>query len=479
MPEEALRKPAGEQAALVRDGEVSARQLVEASLAAIDRLNGELNAFVTLVADRALEEADAVRAGDDRPLAGVPIAIKDILALTEGIRTTFGMEAIGDWVPPLDSAVVRRLRDAGAIIVGKTNVPELGILPVTEPHRFGPSRNPWDPDRTPGGSSGGSAAAVAAGMVSLAHANDGAGSIRIPASCCGLVGLKPGRGTVTVAPAPNDTLGLVTEGVVSRTVADTALALDLLAGYELGDAFLAPRPSRSFAEAAGHEPGALRIGYSTETPTDAPVHAECASAVEQTAALLESLGHEVTPASMTFDADEFIAHFTRIWFADIGGSVKTLGSVAGGELDRARLEPLTRQMAEIADSTSASDYIASASYLRLASRALLALWADYDVVMTPTLAQPPVEIGALEPDEDEEPIEMLTKAAAWVPFTPPTNLTGQPAISLPLHQTSEGLPIGVHLIGPHGGEEMLLSLSVQLEGARPWADRWPPLGVAA
>ncbi len=473
MPGEILLRPARDQAALVRDGEVSARELVEACLGAIERLDGELNAFVTLVPERALEEADAVSAGDSRPLAGVPIAIKDILALTEGIRTTFGMRAVGDWVPPVDSAVVRRLRAAGAIVVGKTNLPELGILPVTEPQRFGPTLNPWDTTRTPGGSSGGSAAAVAAGMLSLAHGNDGGGSIRIPASCCGLVGLKPGRGTVSAAPAPNDTLGLVSDGVLSRTVADTALSLDLLAGYELGDPFLAPSPTSTFASAAEREPPRLRIGYATQAPTDAPVHPDCVTAVEETARLLESLGHEVEELPLDFDAATFTEHFSRVWISDIAGSVKTLGAVAGGELDRDQLEPLTRQMTEIADAVSATDLVASISYLRMASRGLLAPWADHDVLVTPTLAQPPLELGALEPDEGAEPIDMLRKAAEFVPFNPSINVTGQPAISLPLHHSGAGLPIGVQLVGPHGGEELLLSLSGQLEAARPWAERRP------
>ena len=477
MPsEDILLRSVHDQAALVRDGDVSARELVEASLAAIERLDGELNAFVTLVPERALAEADAIRAGDSRPLAGVPIAIKDILALTEGIRTTFGMRAVGDWTPPTDSAVVRRLREAGAIVVGKTNLPELGILPVTEPERFGPTRNPWDTARTPGGSSGGSAAAVAAGMLALAHGNDGAGSIRIPASCCGLVGLKPGRGTVSVAPIANDTAGLVTDGVLSRTVADTALSLDLLAGYELGDPFLGPCPASTFAAAAEREPGRLRVAYTVEAPNEAPVHADCVAAVEQTAELLESLGHDVEAASLDFDATTFTEHFSRVWIADIGGSVRTIATVLGGELDRDQLEPLTRQMAEIAESISASDLIASISYLRVASRGLLALWGDHDVLLTPTLAQPPLELGALEPDDGAEPIDMLRKAGEFVPFTPPINVTGQPAISLPLHHSAAGLPIGVHLVGPHGGEELLLSLSGQLEGARPWGERRASLG---
>src|SRR4029078_2048846 len=235
--------PATDLTAMVRDGEVSARELVEASLEAIEQRNDELNAFVTLCAERALEEADAVKPGDDRPLAGLPIAIKDLVALTEGVRTTMGMNAMEDWVPEEDSALVRRLREAGAIIVGKTNTPEMGILPVTEPDRFGPAGNPWDPSRTTGGSSGGSAAAVASGMVPIAHANDGGGSIRIPASCCGLVGVKPSRGRVSRMPGYTviDDL-LVVDLCVSRTVRDTAGVLDVLQGASCGDTVRAPGP---------------------------------------------------------------------------------------------------------------------------------------------------------------------------------------------------------------------------------------------
>src|SRR5947207_435337 len=243
MATEYLTRPATEQAELVRSGEVTSRELVEESLRAIEALNDELNAFVTTTAERALSEADNIQAGDERPLAGVPIAIKDLTAWTAGIRTTMGMAAMGDWVPPQDSATVRKLRAAGAIVVGKTNTPELGIPPVTEPDRFGPSRNPYDTSRTPGGSSGGSGAAVASGMVSLAHGNDGGGSIRIPASCCGLVGLKPSRGRVSWAPQLAELAsGFATEGVLSRDVRDSALGLDILAGYEPGDPYWAPDP---------------------------------------------------------------------------------------------------------------------------------------------------------------------------------------------------------------------------------------------
>lgn len=480
MPEQVLPQTALDQAALVRAGELSSRELVEASLQAIDRLDGELNAFVTLAADRALAEADAIAAGDERPLAGVPIAVKDILAVTEGIRTTFGTAAVGDWIPPFDSAVVRRLRSAGAVVVGKTNTPEMGILPVTEPHRFGPTRNPWDVARTPGGSSGGSAAAVAAGMVSLGHGNDGGGSLRIPAACCGLVGHKPSRGRVSTAPGPGDVIGLVSDGVLTRTVADTALALDVLSGYEPGDPFLARTPAMPFARAAERDPRSLRIGFVTEAPLDFPLDPDHAEGVEEAASLLRSLGHEVDRVGLPIDDPAtFLANFLRVWVADVAGSVKALGTLVGGELDRGRLEPLTRQMVEAGEATPAVDYVASVAYLRTASRGILGFWTDHDVLVTPTLAQPPLEIGALEPAEGEDAMAMLGKSSAFVPFPPPINVTGQPAVSLPLHQSGGGLPVGVQLIGPPGDDELLISLAGQLERARPWFERRPAVTAAA
>src|ERR671936_137467 len=288
MPDDLMFKPATEQAALVRSGEASARELVQASLAAIDRVNNDLNAVVTRCDERALAEADAVQAGDDRPLAGVPLLVKDLGALTEGVRTTMGMRAMEDWVPDRDSATVRRLRAGGAIVVGKTNLPEMGILPVSEPLRFGPARNPWDTARTPGGSSGGSAAGVAAGMLAIAHGNDGGGSIRIPASCCGLVGLKPTRGRVSIAPVSADAAaGFDIDGCLTRTVADTAEVLDIISGNEPGDTYLAPPPSAPFDEAPRRDPGSLRIAFTTEAPNGVAVDDECVKAVHDAAALLE------------------------------------------------------------------------------------------------------------------------------------------------------------------------------------------------
>jgi amidase len=457
---------------------VSARELLEASLDAIERLNGELNAFITLIGERALVEADAIGPGDARPLAGVPIAIKDILALTEGVRTTFGCSVVGDFIPPLDSNSVARLRGAGAIMVGKTNTPELGILPVTEPDRFGPTRNPWDPGRTPGGSSGGSAAAVSAGMVALAHANDGGGSIRIPAACCGLVGLKPTRGRISQAPLPDDAAGLVTEGVLTRTVADTAAALDLLAGPEPGDSHAARAPQTPFAEAATREPGRLRVAFSTEAPTGGAVHAACADGVRQVAELLESLGHEVVEAAPQGLGEALIGSFATLWTVSVASGARAMGMLAGRGVEPHDFEPLTAEMMAAADQVSALDYLDALGMVRIAGRAVGAFFADHDVLLTPTLAKPPLEIGALRPGDGEPAMKMFERAIEFVPFTAVYNATGQPAISLPLAETDAGLPVGVHFAGPAGGEELLLSLAAQLEAARPWADRRPAPAAA-
>src|SRR3954452_700388 len=480
MASDYLTRPAVEQAEAVRNGEVRSRALVEESLHAIHDLNEEINAFVTTVAERALAEADAVQPGDARPLAGVPIAVKDLIAMTEGVRTTQGMQAMGDWVPATDSATVRKLRAAGAIVVGKTNTPELGILPVTEPDRFGPTRNPWDTTRTPGGSSGGSGAAVAAGMVSLAHGNDGGGSIRIPASCCGLVGLKPSRGRVSWAPDWTEgAIGLPTDGTLTRSVLDTAVALDLIAGYEPGDSFLVPDPSRPFADTArAADPGKLRFGFTLEAPNGAPVDPDCQQAVKDAAELLQELGHEVVEAELASD-EGYVENFVTVWVGGSGDELHTFERWLGAPLDRSKIEPLTAQMEEIANGLSATDLLDAMDYLRRLSRLVLAFWSDHDVLITPTLAKPPIEIGALRPAEGEPPIQMLINSASWVPFTPVFNVTGQPGISLPLHQTEEGLPVGVQFVGPPAGEEMLIGLAAQLEQARPWADRRPPVHVSA
>jgi amidase len=472
-------RPAVELAAMVREGEITSRELVEASYEAIGRLNGELNAFVTLSEERALAQADVVGPGDERPLAGVPIAIKDLIAITEGVRTTFGSAAMADWIPDHDSALVRRLREAGAIVVGKTNLPEFGILPVSEPDLFGPCRNPWDTSRTPGGSSGGSASAVASGMVPLAHGNDGGGSIRIPASCCGLVGLKPSRGRVSLGPDLTEFVGgIAVDGCLSRTVADTALVLDIISGYEPGDPYWAPPPSNPFSEAPAREPGKLRIALAATAPLGIPVHEHCAAAAREAGALLESLGHEVDEAIPEWDDEGYIDNFITIWTAGTGEEIHTYGRLYGQELDVSKLEPLTQEMLEISSGLSAVDYLRALEYLQRLARRIMRFWNDHDVLLTPTLAQPPLPIGALRPKEGEPQMKMLENSAGFVPLTPLWNVTGQPAISLPLSMSPDGLPIGVQLVGPPAGEELLLSLAAQLETASPWRSRQPEPATA-
>jgi amidase len=478
MANDVMFRSAADQAAMVRSGEVSARELVEAAYEAIAGRNDELNAFVTLCEERALAEADAIDSNDGRPLAGVPLAIKDLGPFTEGVRTTFGTRLLGDFVPGHDSALVRRLRDAGAIVVGKTNTPEFGLLPTTEPERFGPSRNPWDTSRTTGGSSGGSGCAVAAGMVPIGHANDGGGSIRIPASCCGLVGLKPSRGRVSMAPDYAELIGGIgIDGIVSRTVGDTAIVLDIISGYETGDPYWAPDPSAPFAEAVDRAPGRLRIAWSAEAPNRVAVHPDCATAAREAAELLESLGHEVTEAAPDWFDDSYVPDFLALWAAGCSGQLMEIEGLLGG-LDLDQVEPLTRELYEDGQKMSAGELVALLGRLHALSRRVVAFWGDYDVFVTPTLAQPPLELGWLQPGPGEPATSMLEKSADFTPFTPMFNVTGQPAVSLPLNQSADGLPIGVQLVGPPVSEELLLSLSAQLEEARPWKDRRPELAAA-
>ena len=478
MPDDGLWNSALDQARLVRAGECSARELVDAALDAIERVDGELNAFVHVAAEAARADADAIEAGDQRPLAGVPIAVKDLLAPVAGMPMSWGMAAMKGWVPKEDGNVVRRLRRAGAIVVGKTNTPELGILPVTEPAANGPTRNPWDTGRTPGGSSGGSGAAVASGMVALAHGNDGGGSIRIPAAACGLVGLKPSRGRVSMQPLWTEGgVGLPVDGVLTRTVRDTAAALDVLAGYEPGDAFAVPPPSAPFAAAAERDPGRLRVGFRVEAPNGVPVDADVQGAVRDAAGLLAELGHDVEETGPEVDSEGYVENFVKVWVAGTGDELHTLADLRGEPIGDEEIEPLTRQMRDVAQSMSATDYLVALDYLRRITRTITSWWQGYDILVTPTLAKPAIEIGALNPGPGEEPIAQLMNSATWVPFTPVWNVTGQPAISLPLGESDAGLPIGVQLIGAPAAEETLIALAAQVEQARPWAGRRPEVAA--
>ena len=458
MTTEPLARSALEQAALVRSGEVSARALVEAALAAIERDDPTLNAFVALCADRALAEADGVAPGDNRPLAGVPIAIKDLFALTEGLPTTNGSRSLGDWVPDHDSPVVARLRAAGAIVIGKTNTPEFGMRPVTEPERFGATRNPWDPSMTPGGSSGGSGAAVAAGMVALAHGNDAGGSLRIPASCCGLVGLKPTRLRIPLGAALAEFAGFGTDGVLTRTVRDTAVALDVLSGDEPDAPLLGPPPPPvPFAEAARQPPGRLTIRVCEVPPADVELDPVCREGVRVAAALLERLGHDVEPWTPDWTDPDFDAHWATAGGAMLQSMFHRFGALRGSPLDPDEMEPPARQVATRTPITAAEFHEAS-GWLQRFTRRVIGSWPPGAVLLTPSLCRTIGPVGAIPPGE----------GVRFSAFLRTFNVTGQPAISLPLHRDERGLPVGVQLAGPLGAEARLLSLAAQIEQEAPW-----------
>ncbi len=472
---ELMFKSAAELAALVRSGELSSRELVEACFARVEALEPELNAFVHLDQEGALAAADAIEPGDERPFAGVPIPVKDT-APVAGMPFSMASDMFGDFVPQHDAFLVRRLREAGFVLVGKTNMPEFGIVPVSESRRFGPVRNPWDTERTPGGSSGGAAAAVAAGMVPLAHGSDGGGSIRIPAACCGLVGLKPARGRISRGPELGDDF-LVQDGVLSRTVAETAELLDVLAGYETGDATWAPPPSEPFATAARREPGRLRIGFTTTSALEAEVDPVCAQAVHDAAELLAGLGHEVEEVEPPWGGEDLMRAFTMVFGTPISAGAFFGGLLTGREPTEELLEPLSWTIWEGIRERSALDYYLARTQLSAVTRGIVTLWDAHDVVMTPALGQRPVPIGEIDTCSDD-PWEDFRRSGEFTPYTAIFNVTGQPAISLPLFQGDDGLPTGVQFAGRPADEATLLSLAAQLEAAQPWAERRPSLAVA-
>jgi Asp-tRNA(Asn)/Glu-tRNA(Gln) amidotransferase A subunit family amidase len=369
-------------------------------------------------------------------------------------------------VPKADAAVVRRIRDAGFVIIGKTNTPELGSIGMTESELNGDCRNPWDVSRTPGGSSGGAACAVAAGLAPIAHASDGGGSIRIPASCCNLFGLKPSRGRISPAPYGSGSLGLGTSGPIARTVRDAAALPDVMTGHEPGDFYVAPAPERPFFAEAGEDPGRLRIAVTTDPPVDVPVDPACRAAVAAAAILLSELGHDVIEATPAWRSDDTIEQFTRIW---------QIGPAVSGVEDLSLLEPLNRMLAENARTTTSPEAATAVMRLQALTRQIVAFWSDVDIVVTPTLALPPVPIGWTGDGADGDTRVAFSRQWQWTPFTAIVNVTGQPAMSMPLHRSDDGLPIGVQMIGPAFGEAMLIRLAAQLEDARPWADARPAL----
>ncbi|MER6048169.1 amidase [Streptomyces sp. NPDC001793] len=469
-----------EQAAEIRAGELSPVELTEHYLTRIERLDDTLGAFLTRTPEIARKQAaeaesEAVAARRQGralpPLHGVPVPVKDLNHVA-GVRCTMGSAALADHVPDADDHVAAALRRAGTILLGKTNTPEFGLPCYTENALAPPARTPWDLARSAGGSSGGAAAAVAAGLAPVAHGSDGGGSIRIPASACGLYGIKPSRGRVSGGPLLHDVTGLSTSGPLARTVADAAALLDAMAGTLPGDPYAAPSlpPGETFAGQVRRDPGRLRIGVLTRAPLPGiEMHPDCLAAVAETTALLGELGHRAE--ELAFPVDGRILHdFTRVW------SVAAANRPVPPEAEEL-LMPLTRYLRARGREVGGTDFADALYSFRSLAQAvadvLMPPGTGYDVLLSPTLAAPPHPVGALRHDDD--PQAEFAAVGRFTPFTALYNITGQPAVSVPLHWNAEGLPIGVMLAGRYGDEATLIALSAQLEAARPWAHRKPPI----
>jgi amidase len=468
------------QAAAVRGGEVSATELVEAAIERVERLNPALNAVVHTRFDRALAEAAGPPPAG--PFTGVPLVVKDLVLTQAGEPYFAGSRFLqkAGYRAPEDSELMRRFKAAGFVCIGSTNTPEFGSTITTEPVAYGPARNPWKPTHSTGGSSGGSAAAVAAGMVAVGHANDGGGSIRIPASACGLVGLKPSRGRVSQAPFGESWGGATIEGAVTRTVRDAAAVLDAISGPAIGDPYWAPPPSRPFAAEVGADPGRLRIGFTTGgTLGTAHVDPECVTAVLRALTALGGLGHTVEEAHPAAFVDQGLSHhFVQLVAVGTARDVDRITTLLGHGPDDGDLESDNALFTHIGRAITGPQYLESLEYVHAYTRRLNRWFAPleqggegFDLLVTPVIAAPPPPIGWLrDPDHGLERVTQLMQ------FTAQCNVSGLPAISLPLHWSADGLPVGVQLVAGPVREDLLVRVAAQLEAAMPWADRHPAAG---
>jgi amidase len=476
------------QAELVRSGEIAPIELVDAAITRTEKLNPELNAVIHPLFDKALATATQPIA-EDAPFPGVPMVLKDLDGPSVGDPYHLGNRVLKEigYVADHDSFLIARLRAAGFIAIGKSNCPEFGLLPTTEPEAYGPTRNPWNTAHSPGGSSGGSGAAVASGMVPIGHAGDGGGSIRVPASACGLFGLKPARGRVSMGPDNGeDWAGCVVRHVLSRSVRDSAAILDALEGLMPGDPYSAPPPTRPYLDEVGADPGPLRIGLRTRAPGDLAVtDDECVAATEDAARLLESLGHHVEEAApAAFDEVELLGLFTTILTTGVRSNVDEVAQLAGREVGPDDFEPLTWAQYEMGADMTAIDYLNALHGAHAWTRRMLQWWtaeadggAGFDLLLTPTMAEPPAVLGDMVGTRDD-PWHGLARATPFAAYAAPFNVTGQPAISLPLYWMADhGLPIGVQLVASQNREDVLVRVAAQVEAARPWADRRPPVSA--
>jgi amidase len=461
------------QAELVRRGDVSAAELVEAAIGRIEALNPRLDAVIRTRYERAREEAVTVPPGG--PFGGVPILLKDLGAVVAGEVTAFGLGPMREVAFPVTSYLAESFRKAGFIVLGRTNVPELGSTVTTEPRSFPPCRNPWDTGRSAGGSSGGSAAAVASGMVPVAHGSDGGGSIRIPASECALVGLKPTRARVSQGPAVGEGwAGGTIDGVLARSVRDAAGVLDVISAWQPGEPYYPPPFRRPLAEEAGASPGRLRVGVLDRPGRDGYLDdPQCRAAVAAAASLLESLGHHVqesAPEAMFEEA--FPGHFGAIIAADTEATLQAFERLLGRPIGDEEIEPRNAAYRRAGQKLSAVSYLGSRAWIGQWARRMAAWWADHDLLLTPTLGAPPPELGWFTA---EGPQREARRVVSFIPYTSQFNMTGQPAVSLPLHWTPDGLPVGVQLVAGYGREDLLVRVASQLEQAAAWQDRHPAM----
>src|SRR5215469_15470339 len=459
------------QADLVRRGEVSPKELAEAAIAAIEAVNPKLDAVIRTRFDAARLEADGEL--PDGPFRGVPILYKDLGCTVAGEATASGLGPLRDMAWPVTSYLAGQFRAAGFVPLGRTNVPEMGTTVTTEPRSFPPARNPWDPGHSTGGSSGGSAAAVAAGLVAVAHANDGGGSIRIPASECGLVGLKPTRGRVSQGPVTGEAwAGSTIDGAVTRSVRDAAGILDVISAPMPGDPYWAPPLPRPLAQEVGADPGRLRIGVidhaDDERFLDDP---QCRAAVATASGLLESLGHQVTPScpAAMFEP-EFSGNFAAIIAADTEATFQAFEAALGRSIDDAEIEPRNATYRHAGRALGSVEYLRARQWIGQWARRMASWWDDFDLLVTPTLGAPPPELGWFTAAGTQAEGRRIV---SFIPYTAQFNMTGQPAVSVPLHWTPDDLPVGVQLVAAYGREDVLVRVASQLELAAPWADKLP------
>ena len=486
-------------AELVKSGQVKPLELIEAAIAAIERLDPQLNALTYKAYESARELAKEL---EQKPMpsalfAGVPFLLKDLRCNAAGMPTSNGTRLLKDVAFPRDCEIVRRYKGTGTIILGRTNTPELGISPCTEPELFGPTRNPWQPERTPGGSSGGSAAAVAARLVPIASGSDGGGSLRIPASCCGIFSLKPTRGRTPTGPDTGEVWrGFATGHVLSRSVRDSAAMLDGIAGPEVGAPYMTPNPERAFLTETTVPPGPLRVAFSDRPLVgNDSVHPDCQEGLQQTVKLLEELGHELVEAAPPVEAEAFAMSFLTVVACELRADIEKVAAFVGRKPQRGDFEAATYVLGLLGKVTPAVEYAQALRYLQEAARGIGKFFADFDILLTPTLARPPIRIGELQPAGLKKLlVEAIARTeAGWLlraldaiksiaqqsfdytPYTMPFNVTGQPAMSVPLYWSEAGLPIGMQFVGRFGDEATLFRLAGQLERAKPWEGKMPPI----